>query len=274
MVPSTTALTLNMQLPNIATVAWAVQGDTLARKIQATLIDGSTAWTPPTGAAGVIRYFKPDGTNGVYDVDEAGDPAVVWSGNVATITIVQQALTVPGTVKMQLEFYDTNSQRLSAFGWCMNVEPSAVTDNEFLSADYYNILSEQIAAVLAAAGSATPGDALPLMDGTAAPGTALPYSRQDHVHPIDTSRASATALNNKLLRFTGSISGSITNAQMIRFPSSGTNSALTENSYVVSCEFGTPSNVVGDVTVTKNAGYFTLTGSTVGSTTVTIIMGN
>jgi hypothetical protein len=28
----------------------------------------------------------------------------------------------------------------------------------------------------------------PLMDGTAAPGTAVPYSREDHVHPSDTSR--------------------------------------------------------------------------------------
>jgi hypothetical protein len=31
--------------------------------------------------------------------------------------------------------------------------------------------------------------ASPLMDGVAAPGVATPYSREDHVHPIDTSRA-------------------------------------------------------------------------------------
>lgn len=33
------------------------------------------------------------------------------------------------------------------------------------------------------------GAALPIIDGTAAAGTSLRYSRQDHVHPTDTSRA-------------------------------------------------------------------------------------
>lgn len=148
--PSTTALTLNLQLPNIATVSWAVQGDTLSREITATLLDGSTAWTPQAGYHGVVRAHKPDGTSCVYDVDEDGNPAVTWTGNVATVKIVQQALTVAGTVLMQLEFYDTNDARVSAFGWANNVQPSAVTDNEFLSSDYYNILSLQIAGVLGA----------------------------------------------------------------------------------------------------------------------------
>ena len=148
--PVTTALTLNMQLPNIATVSWAVQGDQLSRQITATLVDGSTAWNPQVGYHGVVRYHKPDGTSGVYDVDEDGNPAVTWTGNVATVKIVQQVLTVPGTVLMQLEFYDVNDARVTAFGWANNVQPSAVTDNEFLSSDYYNILTLQIAGVLGA----------------------------------------------------------------------------------------------------------------------------
>ena len=150
--PSTTALTLNMQLPNIAAVAWAVQGDQLSRFIECTLVDGSTAWNPQAGYHAVIRYFKPDGTNGVYDVDEHGDPAVTWTGNVAMVTLAQQAMTVAGTVIMQLEFYDSNDARVTAFGWAMNVQPSAVTDTEFLSTDYYNILTLQIAGVLGSSG--------------------------------------------------------------------------------------------------------------------------
>lgn len=148
--PSTTALTLNLQLPNIATVSWAVQGDLLSRVITATLVDGSTAWNPQAGYHGVVRYHKPDGTSGVYDVDEDGNVAVTWTGNIATITVAHQALTVAGTVLMQLEFYDSNDARVSTFGWANNVQPSAVTDNEFLSSDYYNILSLQIAGVLGA----------------------------------------------------------------------------------------------------------------------------
>ena len=148
--PSTTSLTLNMQLPNIAAVSWAVQGDQLARRIQATLVDGSTPWNPELSYTALVRYSKPDGTSGVYDVDEDGNPAVTWSGNVATITIAQQALTVPGTVLMQLEFYGGDNTRITAFGWANNVQPSAVTDTEFLSTDYYNILTLQIAGVLGA----------------------------------------------------------------------------------------------------------------------------
>lgn len=150
--PATTAITLNMQLPNIATVAWAVQGDQLSRQITATLVDGSSAWNPQAGYHGVIRAHKPDGTACVYDVDEDGNPAVTWVGNVATVAIVQQALTAPGTALMQLEFYDSNNARITAFAWAMNVQPSAVTDTEFLSTDYYNILSLQIAAVLGSSG--------------------------------------------------------------------------------------------------------------------------
>lgn len=148
--PSTTALTLNMQLPNIAAVSWAVQGNQLAREITATLIDGSVAWTPGSNYHGVIRYHKPDGTSGVYDTDEDGNLAVTWEGNVATLKIAQQALTYPGTVMMQLEFYDSSDARITAFGWANNVQPSAVTDTEFMSTDYYNLLTLQIAGVLGA----------------------------------------------------------------------------------------------------------------------------
>ena len=157
---ATTAITLNMQLPNIAAVAWAVQGDQLSRELRCTLVDGSTPWNPQAGYHAVVRYFKPDGTNGVYDVDEDGNPAVTWTGNVAMVTLAQQAMTVAGTVIMQLEFYDSNDARVTAFGWAMNVQPSAVTDTEFLSTDYYNILTLQIAGVLGSSGHP------PYIDGT------------------------------------------------------------------------------------------------------------
>lgn len=43
-----------------------------------------------------------------------------------------------------------------------------------------------------ASGGDPPGTMLPLMDGTAAVGTARSYAREDHVHPTDTSRGSAS----------------------------------------------------------------------------------
>lgn len=47
-------------------------------------------------------------------------------------------------------------------------------------------------------GSATPSNDPPEMDGVAAPGSSASYSRGDHVHPTDTSRASATALADEV----------------------------------------------------------------------------
>lgn len=44
-------------------------------------------------------------------------------------------------------------------------------------------------------GTTSPATANPLMDGTAAVGTSAKYAREDHVHPTDTSRASASDLS-------------------------------------------------------------------------------
>ena len=47
-------------------------------------------------------------------------------------------------------------------------------------------------------GSATPSNDPPAMDGVAAPGSSVNYSRGDHVHPTDTSRASVTDLADEV----------------------------------------------------------------------------
>lgn len=196
MTPSTTELDLNLRLPNLCVIAHAVQGDALARVITANLYDGSTPWTPPEGAIGVIKFSTALGTSGMYDTDEDGNTAVTWSGNVATLRIVQNAIAVPGDVPMQLKFYDGN-EALSTFRWECLVEPSTMTDTEFLQTDYYNILSQQIAAILEVqANIPTPSTSNPAMDGTAAPGTSTTYSRGDHVHPTDTSRAPTNHAKN------------------------------------------------------------------------------
>lgn len=45
-------------------------------------------------------------------------------------------------------------------------------------------------------GTTSPATVAPLMDGTAAVGSSAKYAREDHVHPVDTSRASATDLSS------------------------------------------------------------------------------
>lgn len=59
-------------------------------------------------------------------------------------------------------------------------------------------LLRAIAKVAAAGGgtAGSPSDAMPTMDGVGTPGASLLYSRGDHQHPTDTSRAAASALAN------------------------------------------------------------------------------
>lgn len=145
---SITTLNLNLQFPNYATTMHAVQNDKLTRKVTAMLFDGSTPFVPDEGAVGMVRFHKPDNTNGFYDVDEVGNDAVTWVGNVATISLAEQALACAGIVLCQIQFYTTEGQRLTTFTWRIDVQECALTDEEFMSTDYYSVLSAQISAAI------------------------------------------------------------------------------------------------------------------------------
>ena len=146
---STTSINLNLQLPNYSVAVYAVQGDTMSREIEAALFDGQTPFTPPAGALGTVRYYKPDGTSGFYDtLEDEETVAVTWDDNVATIRLAEQTVTVPGEVLVQLSFYSADAERLSAFTFRLFVEKNPYSDQEFESTDYYSVLTARIAAVL------------------------------------------------------------------------------------------------------------------------------
>lgn len=145
---SITTLNLNLQYPNFATTMHAVQNDKLSRKVQAILFDGSIPFVPDSSALAMIRYHKPDNTNGFYDVDENGNTAVTWTNNVCLIKLAEQALSCPGTVLCQVQFYTEAGQRLTTFTWRIEVQECALTDEQFISTDYYSILSAQISAAM------------------------------------------------------------------------------------------------------------------------------
>lgn len=149
-----TPVSLNLQSPNISTVVYAVQNDRSARHIVAQLRDGSAPWTPPAGAAPVIRYVKPDGTGGFYDADDNNNSAIVISGSKADMTIVEQALTVPGDVYMQLHFYAADGTRLTSFAWILRVQQSVLNDATIVSSDYFNVLTAKVSEAVQAASAA------------------------------------------------------------------------------------------------------------------------
>lgn len=149
----TTPLILDFQAPNVAVVAYAKQNDRASRKLVCQLMDGGTPFTVSGNIFSAIRFLKPDGTGGFYDTDDNGTPAVVFSGAQATLTLAEQVLTVPGTVYLELNLYNSQRQRLTTFAFVLNVEASVLSDATIISSNYYNILTQQIADILGSIGA-------------------------------------------------------------------------------------------------------------------------
>jgi len=94
-------------------------------------------------------------------------------------------------------------------GWFTSGNPASAQPATVVSADWLNQLQSELLAILTAGGvtqSKTvlnqlqtaiynqipkPSTTAPLMNNAAATGTSTLFSRQDHVHPVDTSRCAA-----------------------------------------------------------------------------------
>lgn len=113
-------------------------------------------------------------------------------------------------------------------------------------------------------GYGTPGTAVPLMDGTATVGTANMYSRQDHIHPTDTTR------QRKLKEVTVNIFISSTEAQI----GSITDADINANMQCIHSEIADRTAQLSDWTVnTYNvAPQLRITGKSSAETTVKMIL--
>lgn len=147
------AVNLNLSAAGVPPVLHMAQYDANSRTIVATLWDGTSGFTIPTGASVMVRFGKPDGTGGLYDETEAGD-AITYSGNVVTAPVAAQMLSVAGKVHANIEIYQNGATeqaavKLATFCFVVNVEKAAYQDAEMMSSDYYNIVTAYIAKVLA-----------------------------------------------------------------------------------------------------------------------------
>ena len=145
---------LNLSFRGIPPKLSMVQGDSNTRIIQAQLWDGANPYTIPTGAAVMMRFCKPDGTGGLYDKTESGQSITV-SGSTVTAPVATQMLTVAGGVMAEVDIYAAgedaaSAQNLASFAFLVEVAPSVYPDAEIISSDYYNVLTAEIASVLAA----------------------------------------------------------------------------------------------------------------------------
>lgn len=105
----TTRVNADLQMPGYPPLVHAVQGEQYSRQLKIALFDGGAQWTVPGGVFAAMRYSKPDGTTGYYDTLPDGAQAWSVTGNIISIYIAPQMLTVPGVVQGQLEILQNQS---------------------------------------------------------------------------------------------------------------------------------------------------------------------
>ena len=142
------AVDLNLSASIMPPVLNMAQYDANSRTIIATLWDGTSGFTIPTGSYIMVRFGKPDGTGGLYDETEAGE-AITFSGNVVTAPVATQMLSVAGKVQADIEIYQSGATeqaavKLATFCFMVNVEKAAYPDAEIISSDYFNIIAGDI----------------------------------------------------------------------------------------------------------------------------------
>lgn len=146
------AVNLNLSTDIVPPVLKMVQNDSNSRYIVASLWDGASAYD--VGSASVmLRFTKPDGTGGMYDADEVGNVVDV-DGNVVTIPVAAQVLTVAGDVFAQVDIYGSSNSKLASFAFKIDVAASVYPDAQIISSDYYNVLTATIANAVTAAQNA------------------------------------------------------------------------------------------------------------------------
>lgn len=148
---------LNLSADAIPGRLHMVQGDSNSRKIVATLWDGAQLYSIPAGAAVMVRFRKPDGTGGLYDVTEGGNK-VSYAGSIVTAPVATQMLAVAGDVFAEIDIFGSGSgaaaERLATFRFVIEVAPCVLPDAQIISSDYYNVLASDIADAKTAAANA------------------------------------------------------------------------------------------------------------------------
>ena len=128
------------------------QYDTV-RYVEAHLYFSGVKWyVPQSNIYSIVSYRKSDNIGGFYDITESGVIAVSVNTNdrsIIYIALDAQILRTAGETKVEVVFYDTiTGGRLSSFSFIVDVEEASVREVDLASNPYFNILAEQIRAVL------------------------------------------------------------------------------------------------------------------------------
>lgn len=135
---TTTKIRTDLIHPTMPVTVHAVQGDQNTRCLELHLYASGSPFPLPEGTTVAVRYRKRDGTRGYYDTLPDGTPAWVADGNIITVQLVPQMLTVPGTVETQLELTQ-EEEMLGTFSLFVSVAENPAA-GILRSKDYVNWL--------------------------------------------------------------------------------------------------------------------------------------
>lgn len=150
----TKSIKIDLVEKGVQPIVYAKQNDRQTRFIAASLFANGQPFSVPDGVVAMFRAGKPDGTACFYDSNETGTTAITIEGNLVTVELAEQVLTSPGNVQAEINFYTAGGEKLTSFSFAIQVEKSVLTDQEIVSSDYYNVLTEQVKAAQDAAQNA------------------------------------------------------------------------------------------------------------------------
>lgn len=146
----TNKLKTNLQNPGATPIVHAVQNDSYSRNLEIAVMSGNHPFTFPDTVNVIIRYRKSDGRGGEYDTLPDGTSAWWIKGNLLTIALAPQVLTVPGSVVLSVTLIE-NEKQLSVFPIQIAVQPVAHA-NIAKSEDYFYVTGFLPAPISAKAG--------------------------------------------------------------------------------------------------------------------------
>lgn len=140
----TSKIKMDLALSGSTQRVCVVQDDKYSRNLEITLLCNGVPWEVPEGATGVVRYRKPDGTGGNYDLLPDGSDAVSIEGNVLTVALAPQVCTVPKVVKLAVgllvtETVDDTAVTREVNTFSVDIDVQENPGLQVSSEGYYNV---------------------------------------------------------------------------------------------------------------------------------------
>ena len=131
----TSSITVDVAKPYFPVVVRAKQLDN-ARYINITLTDNGLPFTIPDGTSATFRGLCPNGHSFFYD-------ALIVDNNIE-VQLIEAALSVAGQVKAEVNLYNVNAEKLTTFGFIIDVEAASVSDQVIEQSDYFTALTNLV----------------------------------------------------------------------------------------------------------------------------------